>query len=243
MAFVYTITCTKNKKIYVGSTTRLLCQRWGDHKSLLRNNKHVNIHLQRSWNKYGESSFLFEELEEIDKEFVVSTEQYWINLLDVYKNGFNRNPKAGVSTGIKRSKETCDNISKTGNWKKANDAWRGSKHTNETKALIKSKRSKQVIGPRSEATKRKISETRKAKNIGNSNNQVKYSKVIAFKKGERYEFSSTKEAAEFLGVTTVNGITRVLRGERNKYKGFKWNALLKSGELMGTPEMDNHEPS
>jgi len=76
MAFVYTITCTKNKKIYVGSTTRLLCQRWGDHKSLLRNNKHVNIHLQRSWNKYGESSFLFEELEEIDKEFVVSTDWY-----------------------------------------------------------------------------------------------------------------------------------------------------------------------
>ena len=56
---VYTITNTINNKIYVGSTTRLFCQRWGDHRVQLRSNKHHNIHLQRAWNKYGEDSLDF----------------------------------------------------------------------------------------------------------------------------------------------------------------------------------------
>ena len=61
---VYLIENKVTGKRYVGSTTINLQQRWNDHKSGLRNNKHANIHLQRTWNKYGEESFVFSIIEQ-----------------------------------------------------------------------------------------------------------------------------------------------------------------------------------
>ena len=103
---VYTITSIVNGKLYVGSTTRSFTKRWNDHKSLLRNNKHHNIHLQRAWNKYGEENFKFEILSICAPTLCILAEQYWMNILNAYKKGYNRKPNAGNSKGIKRPEET-----------------------------------------------------------------------------------------------------------------------------------------
>jgi group I intron endonuclease len=63
--------------------------------------------LQRAVNKYGIENFTFEILEEYPKEFVVSMEQWWINMLDVCnrERGYNKKPVAGSSLGYKFTEE------------------------------------------------------------------------------------------------------------------------------------------
>lgn len=222
---VYTITCLANNKVYVGSTTRLFSQRWGDHKVMLNHNKHTNIHLQRAWNKYGAKAFVFEVLDVYDKEFLLSAEQFWMNTLDTYANGFNRNPTARNSYGIKRSAETCKKIGETLNYKKANVAWEGSKHSEKTKQIIKYKRSKQVMIHWSEERKAAHSIRMKGKAIGNIN-QTKYFNIIAEKDGEVLKFKNTHEAKKYFGLTKVDGITRVLRKERSMYMGYTWKVEM-----------------
>ena len=59
------IYCIKNlitNKLYIGKACYVKA-RIGAHKWLLRNNKHVNIHLQHAWNKYGEFNFKFDIVE------------------------------------------------------------------------------------------------------------------------------------------------------------------------------------
>jgi len=53
---IYKITCTENNRFYIGSAKKInkRCQR---HINDLKNNKHINIHLQRAYNKYGKVHF------------------------------------------------------------------------------------------------------------------------------------------------------------------------------------------
>jgi len=88
---IYTITNLITNQIYLGSASVDFQLRWNVHLSKLRNNKHYNDYLQKSWNKYGESNFVFEILEICEKEYCLSQEQYWINILNVCdkKHGYN----------------------------------------------------------------------------------------------------------------------------------------------------------
>lgn len=112
---VYTITNLITNKIYVGSCTTSIKQRFCNHKNELLKGIHKNLYLQRSFNKYGIENFKFEVLEECLPEFCISTEQYWMNMLNVCnrKYGYNLAPVAGSSLGQKRSPEQCLNISKS----------------------------------------------------------------------------------------------------------------------------------
>jgi len=81
MCGIYTITNKIDNKIYVGYSINCF-KRFSEHKSLLVNNKHKNDHLQNAWNKYGKENFVFEILEECDKVYLSSQENYWCNLLN-----------------------------------------------------------------------------------------------------------------------------------------------------------------
>jgi group I intron endonuclease len=62
--FIYEIRNIVNNKIYIGQTIqKQYKKRWRYHRWHLRNNKHENVYLQNSWNKYGEDSFLFNIIE------------------------------------------------------------------------------------------------------------------------------------------------------------------------------------
>lgn len=58
----YIILNNKTGSLYVGSAKSFKL-RWKTHLKELRTNKHINIHLQRSFNKHGESAFEFKEHE------------------------------------------------------------------------------------------------------------------------------------------------------------------------------------
>lgn len=86
---VYKITNQANGKFYIGSSKDIE-QRFNEHKMMLKNNKHVNIILQRSWNKYSEQNFSFTVLEECAPERCVDREQYYLDTLQPFKSiGYN----------------------------------------------------------------------------------------------------------------------------------------------------------
>ena len=82
---IYTIICSGNSKIYVGSSTHLK-RRLCNHKNNLLNNCHPNRHLQSSFNKYGKESFKFEVLDFCDAENILWIEKYWITILNAKFN-------------------------------------------------------------------------------------------------------------------------------------------------------------
>jgi group I intron endonuclease len=60
------------------------------HFKKLLQQKHSSIKLQRSYNKHGVDSFVFEIIEEYEYiESIKEREQYWIDFLDSKKNGYN----------------------------------------------------------------------------------------------------------------------------------------------------------
>lgn len=91
---VYKITNEATGKFYIGSSKNIE-QRFNEHKMMLNNNKHVNIILQRSWNKHGSETFSFTILEECQPEQCIEREQYYLDLLQPFKSvGYNIGKKA-----------------------------------------------------------------------------------------------------------------------------------------------------
>src|SRR5216684_3447498 len=115
---IYKITCTANKRIYIGSAVNLR-ERKRAHFSALRHNRHGNQHLQRAWNKYGEQAFTFEVLEQVLPIALTAREQYWLNKLKPFdRKGFNIAREAGSTLGVEMSPETRAKISQANLGKK-----------------------------------------------------------------------------------------------------------------------------
>ena len=77
---IYKIQNTKNDKFYIGSSSNV-SKRWAGHRYQLRTETHTNPHLQNSWNKYGESCFIFKILLLCQEFDLLYYEQHYIDLL------------------------------------------------------------------------------------------------------------------------------------------------------------------
>lgn len=82
---VYKILNIKTGDFYIGQSKNISARR-GQHFSSLRNNIHVNNHLQAAWNKYGEGNFIF--------SVILLCENYELNyyeqaLIDFYRPTYN----------------------------------------------------------------------------------------------------------------------------------------------------------
>lgn len=98
---VYSIVNTVTSTIYIGSTADSFKTRWRGHRKELRANRHNNVYLQNSWNKYGENAFVFSVLEYVDLAInVLPKEQHYIDI-HFGKNCYNINPTAGSNKGLK----------------------------------------------------------------------------------------------------------------------------------------------
>jgi group I intron endonuclease len=81
---VYFIKNTVNGKCYVGSSVDIK-KRWGTHKLALRNGSHHSKHLQRAWDKYGESAFEFGFCELCSTaSSLTNVEQQWLDRIGHY---------------------------------------------------------------------------------------------------------------------------------------------------------------
>ena len=170
---IYKIVNKINGKYYVGSAQNFK-QRWRKHKELLNRNVHPNIHLQRSWNKHGESNFEFIILEYVESENNLLIEQKYLNICkQIHNSTYN------ISYDATRPMYGRKHSIKTKN-KMSNDR-RGCKHplfgkhhSKETREKIKISNSRtydQIYG-KEEADKRKINQS----NMWSGNNNPMYGK-------------------------------------------------------------------
>lgn len=97
---VYTITNIKTGKLYVGSSINVN-KRSIEHYNSLKKGQAVNIYLQRAWNKYGESNFIVQIIEEVfEVELLKDKEQAWLDILKPFSpNGYNISPFAHCPPG------------------------------------------------------------------------------------------------------------------------------------------------
>lgn len=77
---IYKIFNIINEKFYIGSACHFY-NRKSKHLTQLRKSEHNNIHLQNSYNKYGEQVFKFFLIEECKKEELPIREQFYIATL------------------------------------------------------------------------------------------------------------------------------------------------------------------
>lgn len=137
---IYEIRNTINGHRYIGSTANLK-RRWRKHRSDLNKGRHHSVYLQRAWNKYGDAAFVFEILEKWNIEFLVSMEQWWMNMLSPE---YNIAPVARSCLGVKHTEETKANKSAfmirrfrdPEERAKIGLTSKGRKHTPESKAKI-----------------------------------------------------------------------------------------------------------
>lgn len=196
---IYHILNRKNGKEYVGSAVDFYARIWL-HKKQLRSNCHHSIKLQRAWNKYGESCFIFEMIEKCDSDQLIALEQVWIDKKDAYRNGYNSRPLANSMLGFKHSKETKRKISTVQIGRVSNR--KGCKLSDETKdklriANLGKKLSAEVIVKMSG---RQFSMTEKSKRLISLASGIKNCYSILFTDGIVNNISGFKDYC------VVNGI-------------------------------------
>lgn len=104
---IYEIRNTVTGKRYIGSAKRLRL-RFTQHRARLRGGKHHSRHLQASWIKHGEQTFVFRVLLLCDPKNLLLYEQI---LITGFTPKYNVCPTAGNTLGIKCSEETRAKIS------------------------------------------------------------------------------------------------------------------------------------
>ena len=142
MSYIYAIINLIDCKIYFGSTSHLK-KRLDKHLYLLRSNTHVNLHLQRAWNKYKEENFSIQIIEEVENiENLITRERFYIECFDTTNPtfGYNIQIPLSVEGASIVNEETKAKISKT--LKDKNH--RPSKRCTELSVLAKAKKTELV---------------------------------------------------------------------------------------------------
>lgn len=106
MGIIYRITCVENGKFYIGSTMNK-AQRWARHRRELRTGIHMNKNMQASWDKYGETAFIFEVVEEVESDaMLLLVEQGYLDSVVGTEQCFNWAKFAGAPMRGKSGAET-----------------------------------------------------------------------------------------------------------------------------------------
>jgi group I intron endonuclease len=108
---VYQIVNLINGKRYIGSSKNIK-SRWKEHLDKLNKNKHYNIHLKNSWNKYGKENFKFEIIEECLENDLADKEQYWIDYYRSYERNYGYNLSKNTKAFNRGHKDTEESRNK-----------------------------------------------------------------------------------------------------------------------------------
>lgn len=167
---VYSITSKTNSKVYIGSS-KSVHQRWAEHKSCLRHNRHHNNHLQAHVNKYGLGDLVFEVMEvEPDEALRTGLEQLLVTAL-YGPNCFNQGRDVlAPALGRVVSPETRAKLSKINKGRKASP---------ETRALLSAAGKGRKQSPES------IEKTRQA-SLGRVKSPETRAKISAAKTGKSH---------------------------------------------------------
>lgn len=210
---IYKIINLINNKIYIGSAVNL-DNRKNVHFTILKKNKHHNIKLQRSFNKYEKENFKFEILEYCEKENLIKREQYYIDNLTPY---YNIAKIAGSNLGSKRTLDTRRQLSKS---HKGQIAWnKNIPQTEEHKRKQSISMTGRISGAKGKKwpllSRKKFSLSKKGIS---ANNRIQ---VIQFDlRGNKLAEFDSVTSAEI--ATNTKGITHVLLGKYKHANNYLW---------------------
>ena len=111
---IYTIKNKITEELYIGFTNMNFGDRKDCHFSLLRQNKHHNKNLQKSFNEYGEDNFEFIIIEDVSSDNIdvfYEKEQYYIKYFSEYNKLFNIQSGGPGFSGARLSKEKIKKLS------------------------------------------------------------------------------------------------------------------------------------
>ena len=223
---IYTILNKIDRKIYVGKSINIE-KRLISHKNHLRINKHHNTHLQNAVNKYGIENFEFEVLEECEERFLVSEENYWINMLNTCnrKYGYNllggnplngngrMSPESIEKTRVKKIGKKASEETK----RKMSESRKGKTVSEETRQkIIKSNIGRKLT----KEMKDKIGKIHQGKKLTSIHKKIIsdfFSKPVIFidLNGNKMEFSSIQKASDYTKIS-LKTIRKAMRGEKIK---------------------------
>lgn len=205
---VYQIRNIINDKIYIGSSKNLE-YRYKSHFRALNRGNHENRYLQRAYNKYGKSNFIFEIIEFCKVDLIFEIEQYWINqYIDTLKcYNINKNASCPPSR-TKEQGNTCH----------------FSKEMREH--LSKIQKQRYIDNPQ---LRQILSNNRKGKYKGTENCQSK--PVICLETNQLY--ACLREAQENTGINHTC-ISACCRKKALQAGGFHWVYLQEYNKL--TPQ-------
>lgn len=208
---VYQIQNKINGKSYVGSAQNL-ASRYSKHLLNLREKTHHSRKLQNAWEKYGAESFVFNILEKCSMQQLLLREQYYIDKLNTYKNGYNILPNAGSWLDAKHSEISKNKIKES--LKKFYDK-------PENKKILSDKAKKQIkeknFGPSTWSLETKEANTRAGKE-----NFDKLWKIPGFK-----EF----RILTLLNINEKKSITKIKRIDSSSYFIFSGGEVHCSGVI------------
>lgn len=225
-AGIYAIVNALNGKKYVGSSLDM-SRRWCQHKNDLRVGRHINTHLQRAWNSYGESAFSFVAIEvlpdDIGYDELLAVEQVYIDEI-LTEDGRRVNSDIAYNKSTRASgSRLCgaDNPSYGKTFSR----------TDEAKQRI----SESKIGKRfSEEHKRNISEAKRGKALsiehkrnisesakGSNNSNARAVTQHDLSGNEVARFGTMTEAARATGALQPL-ISKVCRGGAKTAGGYVW---------------------
>lgn len=171
--------------MYIGVTTKTLEKRFAAHLSCARNG--AKQHLYSAMKFYGAGNFEIEAIDTAEtKEEMFLKEQYWIDKLDTYMNGYNETIGGQGSPGAYPDKDTRKKLTerpiRTG-WKHTENA--------KNKISLKAMGNQRCIGRTiSDQHKAKLAETGKRTMAENNpmNNETSRAKVAASKIGLKRQY-------------------------------------------------------
>ena len=133
---IYCIKNTVNSKVYVGKAKDIYNRIQGHVYALRRKSKNENRHLINAWFKYGEDSFEYFVIEELefDEEVLKTRELYWIDNYKSIDRKFGYNLRRDSSTQMFVHEETRLLMSK--NNKGENNPNYGNKWSEENKQAM-----------------------------------------------------------------------------------------------------------
>lgn len=209
---IYQIQNVLNGKCYIGSAVDLR-RRWMVHLNTLRRGRHHNFHLQSAFDKYGETTFIFEILEEAKSETLIEREQYF---LDALLPEYNLSPTAGSSLGVQCTEETKQKIGVANTGKRS--PMYGKHHSAAAKQKLREartgKRSPMYGKHHSEETKQKISAAKTGKRTGEQS--PNYGKHLS---EETKQKISKAETGKHISVETKQKMSKARIGKRNPMYG------------------------
>ena len=233
MIIIYSITNLVNDKRYIG-----ISQNYEDRKRVhlwaLKNKKHKNEKLQNAVNKYGLENFIFEILEEIEIDSRIEAlkyENFYINLYDSFRNGYNKSQGFDGSTLQIQSDKTKE---KHRQLMLNNKIWLNKHHTEETKKKIGKIHKGKIL---SNSTKEKISKSRKGKYKGNGNpfygkhHTEETKQILREKRGNKIICIETKKVFQSINQCAKEmnldrkAIERVCKGVYKQTKGYTFKYL------------------